>query len=169
MELMLPERLNSAAMLRFLGDGFDIASDVMTGGDRIDAAARRAGYGLALAEQMTPSLRLDSYVHDHDDQRLILNTHVYPGFVRKVLNLMLPGGVEFRDLEAFRTARAIAGETYDWRGHIYGEWLMTGPSTLGARGDATYAIFVEIRQDQLQGEPYLLRTMFHHIGRAPDA
>ena len=158
MELMLPERLDKADMLWFLEDGFEIAMAVMFDGRPIEPVGRRAGYQLVMSEDMTPVLRLDSLVHAHDDQRLILNTHRYPGFTRRVMHLMLPGGVAPEDLAAFRARRGIGGETHDWRGHVYGEWCL-----VDARRDGQTPIFIEIRQDVLQGGAIALRTMFHHV------
>jgi hypothetical protein len=154
----LPERLGKADMLGFLEDGFEIAGQVMFDGRQIEPVARRAGYQLVMSENMTPVLRLDSFVHAHDDQRLILNTHSYPGFTRRVMHLMLPGGVAAEDLAAFRARCGIAGETHAWRGHIYGEWCI-----VDATRDGKAPIFIEVRQDVLQGEAILLRTMFHHV------
>ncbi len=164
MELIVPERLSQTEMLGFLGDGFEIARAVMTGGRPIDEIARGVGYQPAMADDMTPRLRLDSYVHAHDEQRLILNTHLYAGFTRRVLHLMLPGGVGVAALEAFRGDRGIEGATYNWRGHLYGEWHYGG----GEREDdiVPSPIFVEVRQDVLEGEAILLRTIFHHVARA---
>ena len=158
MELMLPERLDKADMLGFLEDGFEIAKAVMFDGRPIEPVARHAGYQLVMSEDMTPVLRLDSFVHAHDDHRLILNTHRYPGFTRRVMHLMLPGGVAPEDLAAFRAQRGIRGETHDWRGHVYGEWCL-----VDARRDGQAPIFIETRQDVLQGEAIALRTMFHHV------
>jgi len=158
MELMLPERLDKADMLGFLDDGVEIAKAVMFDDRRIEPVARRAGYQLAMSEDMTPVLRLDSFVHAHDDQRLILNTHSYPGFTRRVMHLMLPGGVAAEDLGAFRPRRGIAGETHPWLGHIYGEWCL-----VDAARDGQAPIFIEIRQDVLKGEAIALRTVFHHV------
>jgi hypothetical protein len=164
MELVVPERLNETEMLGFLEDGFAIAHAVMPGGRPFDEVARAAGYRRAMAENMTPFLRLDSYVHGHNEQRLILHTHRYAGFTRRVLHLMLPGGVAVRNLEAFRERHVIAGATYDWRGHLYGEWHFGGDER---ENDLVPAeIFVEVSQDVLQGEPVLLRTIFHHVARA---
>ena len=158
MELMLPERLDKADMLGFLEDGFEIAGQVMFDGRQIEPVARRAGYHLAMSENMTPVLRLDSFVHAHDDHRLILNTHCYPGFTRRVMQLMLLGGVAAEDLGAFRARRGITGETHAWRGHIYGEWCLVDTAR-----DGQAPIFIEVRQDVLQGEAILLRAMFHHV------
>jgi len=164
MELIVPERLSEMEMLGYLEDGFGIAHAVMSGGRAIDEVAREAGYRSVLTEDMTPLLRLDSFVHAHDEQRLILNTHRYAGFTRRVLHLMLPGGVGAAGLEAFRDGHGVDGATYDWRGHLYGEWHYGGD----AREDDVVPapIFVEIRQDVLQGEALLLRTIFHHTARA---
>jgi hypothetical protein len=158
MELMLPERLEKADMLGFLEDGFEIAKAVMFNGRPIEPVARRAGYQLVMSEDMTPVLRLDSFVHAHDGHRLILNTHRYPGFTRRVMHLMLPGGVAAENLGAFRARLGIGGETHDWRGHVYGEWCL-----VDARRDGQAPIFIETRQDVLQGEAIVLRTVFHHV------
>lgn len=151
-------------MMGFLEGGFEIADAVMRRDEDVLRAARRFGYELAKAEDMTPSLRLNSFVHDHEDQRLVLNAHRYPGFVRRVMHLMLPGGLSAGDIEEFRISSGIAGETHQWHGHVYGEWCFGALQTDRDGGEGP--VFVEVRQDVLQGEPYLLRVMFHHVARA---
>ena len=151
MPLSLPERLSDAETVRLLGNAFTIMAGVLRDGAEIAGLAREYGYRPTLDEAQTPSLALQSFVHRREEHRLVLNTHTYPDYIRRVLQLTIPGGMTLVALERFRKARKCVGTTHYWHDHIYGEWR-----TREAR-----PIFIEVRQDAFQGAPLLLRVTFH--------
>ena len=160
--LRLPKRLGPAQTVHQFGNAFDVMSSVLVDGGRIDEASIAAGYRHVLSEQQTPVLQLESFVHDREEQRLLLNTHLYPDYVRRVMALTIPGGMTLDALERFRRRRDCVGCTYLWHDHIYGEWRTQGRPLLRRHGTAAGSpVFIEIRQDVFQGEPLLLRAIFH--------
>ena len=164
-ELTLPKRLSDAETVRLLGDAFDVMVAVLVDGADITDAAGRAGYTHMLSEDQTPSLAIESFVHARDEQRLILNTHRYPSYTRRVLHLAIPGGMTLDALERFRLRRGCVGSTYHWRAHIYGEWRteMNHSTSLPFAANARSPVFIELRQDVFQDEPLLMRVVFHRL------
>lgn len=163
--LTLPERLGDAETVRLLGDAFDIMSAVLIDGTEITDVAGQAGYTHVLSEDQTPSLALESFAHAREEHRLILSTHRYPKYKRRVLHLTIPGGMTLEALERFRKRRACVGSTYYWHAHIYGEWR-TEPTQheSGVPAPQPHSpVFIELRQDVFQGEPLLLRVVFHRL------
>ena len=163
--LTLPKRLSDAETLRLLGDAFNLMIAVLIDGDEIADVAGRIGYSHVLSEQQTPTLGLQSYVHEREEHRLILNTHRYPNYLRQVLQLTIPGGMRLDALERFRKAHECVGSTYYWHDHIYGEWRTVGaqPSASVPTTRPQSPVFVELRQDVFQGDPLLLRVVFHRL------
>lgn len=162
--LVLPERMGDAQTVHHFGKAFDIMEAVLIDGGQVGMAAQAAGYAHVLTEKQTPNLTLESFVHDREEQRLLLNTHHYPGYARRVLSLTLPGGMTLEALERFRRRRACVGSTFHWRAQIYGEWRTENRPTAIRHGAARASpVFVEIRQDVFQGEPLLLRAIFHQL------
>ncbi len=109
--LTLPRRLGDAKTVRLLGDAFDIMLAVLIDGADITVISGQAGYTHVLSEDQTPSLALESFTHARDEHRLILNTHRYPKYTRRVLHLTNPGGMTLEALERFRMRRACIGST----------------------------------------------------------
>ena len=105
--LALPERLSDAETVRLLGGAFDVMAPVLLDGADFSDHASRAGYTHVLSEDQTPSLSLQSFVHDREEHRLILNTHSYPKYTRQVLQLTIPGGMTLEALERFRQRRDV--------------------------------------------------------------
>lgn len=162
--LTLPKRLSDAQTVRLLGAAFDVTIAVLIEGARVEDAARLAGYRHTLTEKQTPSLLLESFVHDREEHRLVLTTHSYPDHTRRVLNLTIPGGMTLEAFERFRRSRECVGCTYYWHAHIYGEWRTEQRRRPRHRKTAPRSpVFIEVRQDVFQGEPLLLRVMFHQL------
>jgi hypothetical protein len=158
--LTLPKRLGEGETVRLLGNAFGVMAAVLVDGVAISRAGPRAGYRLVQSEQQTPSLMLESFVHEREEHRLILNTYCYPKDVRRQLSLVIPGGMTRDGFERFRLAYDCVGATYDWHGHIYGEWRTAG------RPNGASPVFIELRQDHFQGEPLVLRVLFHQVASA---
>lgn len=163
--LALPERLGHAETVRLLGGAFDLMIPVLLDGADISDRARRAGYTHVLSENQTPSLSLESFVHEREEHRLLLNTHRYPKYTRRVLHLTIPGGMALDALERFRQRRSFLGSTYYWHDHIYGEWRTdkSHHKSYAAATPLPSPVFIELRQDVFQGEPLLLRVTFHRL------
>lgn len=159
-EFAWPERFSVAETLRHLGDGFDVMTAALVNGEDIDVPATAKGFWRVPVEAITPALTADSFVGARDGHRLVLNTHVYPGYLRYSLNLMMPGGLLLHELEQFRDARGCDGATFDRGGHLYGEWC-TRP------GPGSHPVYIELRQDAFEGEARMLRVMFFHSVRRP--
>ena len=163
--LALPERLSDAETVRLLGGAFDVMAPVLLDGADFSDHASRAGYTHVLSEDQTPSLSLQSFVHDREEHRLILNTHSYPKYIRRVLQLTIPGGMTLEALERFRQRRSYLGSTYYWHDHIFGEWRTDKSHHTASAGAVLLPspVFIELRQDVFQGEPLLLRVTFHRL------
>jgi hypothetical protein len=163
--LTLPKRLGNAETVRLLGNAFDVMTAVLIDGAEIADVARQVGYTHVLSEAQTPSLVLESFAHAREEHRLILNTHSYPKYTRHGLHLTIPGGMTLEALERFRLRRACVGSTYYWHAHIYGEWRTdtTPHEDTESATSPQSPVFIELRQDVFQGEPLLLRVVFHRL------
>lgn len=162
-QLTLPRRLSDAETVRLLGDAFDIMVAVLIDGAEIADVTRHTGYTLMLSEDQTPSLKLESFAHAREEHRLILNTHCYPEYTRRVMNLTIPGGMTLDALERFRLHRGCVGSTYYWHDHIYGEWRTDRNQHAEFARASRSPVFIELRQDVFQEEPLLLRVVFHRL------
>ena len=163
--LTLPQRLNDSQTLRLLGETFDVMTAVLIDHARIEDVAPQVGYTHVLSEEQTPSLQLKSFRHTRDEHRLILNTHLYPTYVRQVLHLTIPGGMTLEAFERFRLGRECIGCTYYWHAHLYGEWRTSDPqcNDVMSSHPRNSPVFIELRQDVFQDEPLMLRVTFHRL------
>ena len=148
----VPSRLDADATLRFLVDGIGLAREVFEQAHAIRDAAEKRGYTHVQTMKMSPVQLSESFVHAREEQRLILNSHSYPGCLRQMLSLHIPGGVGIEALDGVRERAGLLGETHDRGGHLYGDWRT---------GDEAAPCCIEVNQDAFEGVPFLLRVVFH--------